>query len=431
MTHKNSISSRTETPPSGFDVSSAERSRKASLSIGIFGRRNSGKSTLINLLTGQETAIVSDKPGTTTDPVKKSVEIFGIGPVLLVDTAGIDDVGELGKKRTNKSFETIKNVDCAILLIAGNQFGEYELELIHQFKKFDTPYLILHNKNDIFKMASQTKEVIRQYTQATVIDFSAKNPNDAQKITDALQKIVPASVHQKTSLIGDLVKPKDLVLLITPIDSEAPEGRLILPQNQTIRDALDNDCITIVVKETELEDFLQLGIKPALAITDSQAFGYVSKTLPDNIPLTSFSIIFARQKGDFEKYLEGTPHIAELKDGDHILMLESCTHQTSCDDIGRVKIPKLLQKFTGKNLSFTFVSGLSEIAPPKSPQKGDYALVIQCGGCMVTRKQLTNRLKQFTENNIPVTNYGMTLAYINGIFERATQIFKSQIITNT
>lgn len=395
------------------------------LHIGIFGRRNSGKSTLINLLTGQETAIVSDKPGTTTDPVKKSVEVLGIGPMILVDTAGIDDVGELGKMRVNKSLQAIKNVDCAILLISGNQFGQYELDLISRLEELATPYLILHNKKDISKIGSHTKTVIKRHTKAKVIDFSAKNPKDADKLINALKKIIPENSKQQLSLIGDLVKPKDIVLLITPIDSEAPEGRLILPQNQTIRDALNNDCITIVLKETELDDFLKLGIRPALAITDSQAFGYVVKRIPENVPLTSFSILFARQKGDFGAYLQGTSRISELKDGDNILILESCTHQTSCDDIGRVKIPNLLQKFTGKKLLFTFVSGLSEIGPPKSPQGGTYSLVIQCGGCMVTRKQLINRLKPFSEKNIPVTNYGMTLAYVNGIFERATRIFNT------
>lgn len=387
------------------------------LHIGIFGRRNSGKSTLINLLTGQETAIVSDRPGTTTDPVKKSVEVLGIGPVILVDTAGIDDVGELGKMRVNKSLQAIKKVYCAILLISGNQFGQYELDLIDRLEELGTPYLILHNKKDISKIGSHTRTVIKRHSKAKVIDFSAKNPKDADRLINALKKIIPESSKQSQSLIGDLVNSKDIVLLITPIDSEAPEGRLILPQNQTIRDALNNDCITMVVKDTELDDFLQLGIKPALAITDSQVFGFVAERIPKEVPLTSFSIIFARQKGDFEAYLQGTPHIAKLQDGDNILVLESCTHQTSCDDIGRVKIPKLLQKFTGKKLNFTFVSGLSEISPD------NYSLVIQCGGCMVTRKQLINRLKMFSENNIPITNYGMALAYMNGIFERATQIF--------
>ena len=234
-----------------------------------------------------------------------------------------------------------------------------------------------------------------------------------------LKRTIPTTNYQKPSLLGGLVQPKDVVLLITPIDSEAPEGRMILPQNMAIRDVLDNNCIAVVVKETELVDFFKLGIKPALAITDSQAFNFVSKIVPTDVPLTSFSIVFARLKGDFNKYLEGTPNISKLDDGDRILILESCTHQVSCDDIGRIKIPKLLQEFTGKQLHFDFITGLSEL----TNQAEEYSLVIQCGGCMVTRKQLLNRLKPFTEAGIPVTNYGMTLAYVNGIFERATAPF--------
>lgn len=394
--------------------------------LGIFGRRNTGKSSLTNLLTGQEIAIVSEIPGTTTDPVRKSVEILGLGPVVIVDTAGIDDEGELGKKRVHKSKNAIKNVDCAVLLISENRFGDYEKELIAEFENYDTPYLIVHNKSDLERLEQTTIEKIRQTTTAEILDFTTINDNGKDILIDKIRQLIPTSHRQKISLFGGLVKPKEVVLLITPIDSEAPEGRLILPQNQAIRNLLDNDCITIVVKNTELEDFLQLGITPALAVTDSQAFGFVSEILPGSIPLTSFSILFARQKGDFEQFIKGTPHISKLNDGDRVLILESCTHQSSCDDIGRVKIPKLLQKFTGKKLEFEFVSGLSPLdpSPPKSPQVGTFALVIQCGGCMVTRKQLLNRLKPFVEAGIPVTNYGMTLAYVNGIFERATKVFR-------
>jgi len=389
------------------------------LHIGIFGRRNTGKSSLINMLTGQEISIVSHQPGTTTDPVKKSVEIIDVGPAILIDTAGIDDLGEIGAKRIKKSKEVISRVDCAILLIAGNQFGDYEVGLIGQFVKQEVPYLIVHNKNDIDKMASITLSTIRQHSRAEIIDFNTYKSSNKDKLISTLKRIIPETVYQKTSLIGDLIKPKDIVLLITPIDSEAPEGRMILPQNQTIRDTLENHCITIVVRETELSDFLKLGITPALAITDSQAFGYVAETLPESIPLTSFSILFARMKGDFTHYKEGTLHISQLKDGDNVLILESCTHQTSCDDIGRVKIPELLRQHTGRELRFTIVAGLSALPD----NIGDFALVIQCGGCMVTRKQLTSRLRPFINAGIPVTNYGMTLAWLNGIFERATRIF--------
>ncbi|MDD2512849.1 MAG: [FeFe] hydrogenase H-cluster maturation GTPase HydF [Proteiniphilum sp.] len=387
-----------------------------SLHIGIFGRRNTGKSTLINWLTGQEVSIVSALPGTTTDPVKKSVEIPGIGPVVLTDTAGIDDLGEIGSKRIQRSQEVISKVDCALLLIAGNQFGDYEMRLIGQFADKEVPYLILHNKNDVAKIAAITHTTIRQHSSAEIIDLHTCDASHRDELINALKRIIPETALQARSLIGDLVRPQEIVLMITPIDREAPAGRLILPQNQAIRDALDNGCITVVVKETELTAFLKLGILPALAITDSQVFGEVARLLPEKIPLTSFSILLARQRGDFDACLRGTPYISRLQEGDHILILESCTHLASCEDIGRVKIPQLLQSYTGLKLHFSFLSGLTAL--PADIHR--IALVIQCGGCMITRKQLINRLKPFTNAGIPITNYGMALAYLNGIFERAT-----------
>ncbi|MBP1638087.1 MAG: small GTP-binding protein, partial [Bacteroidetes bacterium] len=279
--------------------------------------------------------------------------------------------------------------------------------------------LIVHNKSDISSLNSVTIEKIRKYSSSEIIDFSTLNDDKIENLIYLIKNTIPTTSYQKPSLMSDLLKPKDVVLLITPIDSEAPDGRMILPQNMAIRDVLDNDCIAVVVKETELTDFLKSGIKPVLAVTDSQVFVFVSKIVPSDIPLTSFSIIFARLKGDFDKYLEGTPHISNLKENDKVLIMESCTHQLSCDDIGRVKIPRLLQQFTAKKLEFTFVSGLSEIKNDIT----NFALVVQCGGCMVTRKQLLNRLKPFIDAGIPVTNYGMTLAYINGIFDRATSPF--------
>ena len=421
MNELHDINKNSQLPLQGVGGHFAPPSGGRGAFIGIFGRRNSGKSSLINQLTGQDIAIVSDKPGTTTDPVSKSVEIFGIGPVILIDTAGIDDAGELGEKRIKKSLEVIKKVDCAILLISENLFTDFEQNLINQFNEFEIPYLIVHNKSDISSLNKDTIAEIRKYSSSDILDFSTVNDEKKEELISLIKETIPTTSYQKPSLLGDLVKPKDVVLLITPIDSEAPDGRMILPQNMAIRDVLDNDCITVVVKETELVDFLKLGIRPVLAVTDSQAFEYVSKHIPEDIPLTSFSIVFARMKGDFEKYLEGTPHISQLKDGDRVLILESCTHQVSCDDIGRIKIPKLLQQFTGKQLHFDFVSGLSEL----TNQVENYSLVIQCGGCMVTRKQLLNRLKPYIEAGIPVTNYGMTLAYVNGIFERATASFLS------
>ncbi len=421
MNELHDINKNSQLPLQGIGGHFAPPSGGRGAFIGIFGRRNSGKSSLINQLTGQDIAIVSDKPGTTTDPVSKSVEIFGIGPVILIDTAGIDDAGELGEKRIKKSLEVIKKVDCAILLISENLFTDFEQNLINQFNEFEIPYLIVHNKSDISSLNKDTIAEIRKYSSSDILDFSTVNDEKKEELISLIKETIPTTSYQKPSLLGDLVKPKDVVLLITPIDSEAPDGRMILPQNMAIRDVLDNDCITVVVKETELLDFLKLGIRPVLAVTDSQAFEYVSKHIPEDIPLTSFSIVFARMKGDFEKYLEGTPHISQLNDGDRVLILESCTHQVSCDDIGRIKIPKLLQQFTGKQLHFDFVSGLSEL----TNQVENYSLVIQCGGCMVTRKQLLNRLKPYIEAGIPVTNYGMTLAYVNGIFERATASFLS------
>lgn len=388
--------------------------------IGIFGRRNNGKSSFINLLVGQDLAIVSNQAGTTTDPVNKSVEIFGIGPAIIIDTAGIDDSGELGDKRVKKTMEVVKKVDCAILLLANNQFGEYETDIIRKFKHFDIPFLIVHNKSDLENISTKTTETIQSTCKAEIIEFSTIETTNYDKLIDLIKRTIPQTAYQKPSLFADLVKPKDVVLLITPVDSEAPDGRMILPQNMAIRDVLDNDCITVVIKETEIEDFLKLGIKPALAVTDSQAFGMVSKLIPEDIPLTGFSVVFARLKGDFEKYLEGTSHISNLKDGDKVLILESCTHQVSCDDIGRFKIPNWLLKFTAKKLEFTVVSGLSEITEEIS----NFAIIIQCGGCMVTKKQLQSRLKPAIDAGVPVTNYGLAIAYMHGIFDRATAPFR-------
>lgn len=388
--------------------------------IGIFGRRNNGKSSFINVLTGQDIAIVSEIPGTTTDPVKKSIEIFGIGPVIVIDTAGIDDEGELGLKRIRKTLDTLKLIDCGILIIADNQFGLPETVLIDGFKKYEIPFLIIHNKSDHDNLSASLKEEILKQYKVEVFEFSTIHPDNLQDIIDGLRKIIPDTAYKAQTLIGDLVMPGDYVLLITPIDNEAPEGRMILPQQMAIRDVLDHDCINIVLKETELEHFFKtFPVKPALAITDSQAFERVSKIVPDDIPLTGFSLVFARLKGEFETYLKDTPKIDQLKDGDRVLILESCTHQVNCDDIGRIKLPKWLKEFTGKQLEFDIVPGLGSI--PEEIK--NYAMVIQCGGCMVTKKQISSRLKAFIEAGIPVTNYGMSIAYMNGIFERTTRMF--------
>lgn len=388
--------------------------------IGIFGRRNIGKSSLINVLTGQETAIVSDVAGTTTDPVKKSIEIAGIGPAVVIDTAGIDDSGELGKKRIHRSRDMLKLIDLAILMIAGNLFDEPEKGLIADFRKNDVPFLVIHNKSDLQPAEKDLLKVIHDRYSVPVIKFSAKYPANIEEVIQVIQETMPESAYRKKPLVGDLISYGDVVLLITPIDIEAPEGRMILPQVQVIRDVLDHDGVVVICKEREVDAYLRkMDPKPALVITDSQVFPKADAAVPRNIPLTSFSIVLARQKGDFDNYLKGTSFISKLKNGDHVLILESCSHHVSCDDIGRIKIPRWLSSFTGKKLEFTIVAGLDRIPG----EMKEYAMVIQCGSCMITRKQLISRLKPAIDAGIPVTNYGMAIAYVHGIYNRAIEPF--------
>lgn len=396
------------------------KGKEAKPHIGIYGRRNNGKSSLINMLAGQDIAIVSDFAGTTTDPVKKSFEITGFGPVILIDTAGIDDEGELGGKRIKKTLDSIQTIDLAILVLAENIFGEFEKQLIGEFSKLDTPFVIVHNKSDIQKLKAKTEEEISKLISKPVLEISTLSTENLEDLISLIKKTIPDSAFKNPSLVGDLLQYGDIVLLITPIDVEAPAGRLILPQVQAIRDVLDNDAVAIVLKEREVDGFLRkTGIKPKLAITDSQIFTKADAMIPRDIMLTSFSIVLARFKGDFENYLKGTPKISELKDGDRVLMLESCTHHVSCDDIGRIKIPRWLSNYTGKKLEYDMVSGLNNL--PR--EITEYALVVQCGGCMITRKQLINRLKPAIDAGVPVTNYGMGIAYVQGIYERAIAPF--------
>lgn len=392
--------------------------------IGIFGRRNHGKSSLINALAGQELAIVSQIAGTTTDPVKKSMEIPGIGPVILIDTAGIDDAGELGAKRVAKTREIMKIIDFAVLVIAENTFGETEQQLIGEFEEKALPFLIIHNKCDLFPITPSLQAELAEKYKVPVFDFSSTHQPDTDNLVSALRRMIPESAYISPLLLGDLILPGDIVLLITPIDFEAPEGRMILPQVQAIRDTLDHNGINVVCKETEVENLIKvLHPKPVLAVTDSQVFPKADAVVPKDIMLTSFSILLARQRGDFQNYLKGTPKIDHLKDGDRILILESCTHHVTCDDIGREKIPNWLGKYTGKKLEFEVVSGLSRIPRDIS----EYAMVIQCGGCMITRKQIITRLKAAVDAGIPVTNYGMSIAWVHGIYKRAVAPFKTEI----
>lgn len=388
--------------------------------IGIFGRRNVGKSSLINRLTGQDLAIVSDTAGTTTDPVRKSIEIFGVGPCVLIDTAGIDDVGELGRQRVAKTLKVLEEIDCAILIVEGNRFGEPEERLIARMVELNLPYFVVHNKADQEPLSHVTMESIDKSSHVPVLDFSVLDNENIASIVDLLKKTIPESAYQKASLLGGIIKPNEVVVLVCPVDSEAPEGRLILPQVMAIRDVLDNECICVVLKETHLQQYLEAMPQPDLVVTDSQVFGKVSKMVPTEVPLTSFSIVMARLRGDFDNYLKGTPHLSQLKDGDTVLLLESCTHHSTCDDIGRVKLPRMILKFTGKDIRFEYISGLAPISKPEK-----YAMAIQCGGCMSTRRQLLNRTNLFVNQGIPISNYGMALAYMNGIFDRVMQPFRS------
>jgi len=396
------------------------KGREAKPHIGIFGRRNNGKSSLINSFAGQDIAIVSPIAGTTTDPVKKSIEIAGIGPVIVIDTAGIDDTGDLGEQRKIKSFQVISVIDLAIIVITDNLIEDFEISIIDKLKETGVPFFFIHNKSDMIGLQPHLTAKIATDFKTKVLEFSALKNKNVEPIMKLIQEFMPETAYRNNSLTGDLLQYGDVVLLITPIDIEAPEGRLILPQVQIIRDILDNDCVAIVIKEREVESFLKLtGIKPKLAITDSQIFLKADAMIPKDIPLTGFSVLLARHKGDFQNYLKGTPQISNLKDGDRILLLESCTHQVSCDDIGRIKIPRWISNFTGKKLKFDVVAGLD----PLPPDLKNVALVIQCGGCMITRKQLINRLKPAVDAGIPITNYGLAIAFVQGIYNRAIAPF--------
>jgi small GTP-binding protein len=352
-----------------------------------------GKSSLINFLTGQQIAIVSDTAGTTTDPVRKSMEIGGIGPVVLIDTAGIDDEGELGLQRVEKSMAALAEVDLALLLYTEGCFGEPEEKVEHWCLEHGTPML-------------------KVLTKAVPIDKEA--------LIEQIKRALPESAYRGRSLLGDVVHQGDTVVLVTPIDSSAPEGRMILPQVQVLRDLMDIHAVAMFCQPDELSSTLAaLKEKPTLVVTDSQAFQRVSALTPDEVPLTSFSVVLARQKGLFKEYLEGTKKIGDLKDGDRVLLLESCTHNITCEDIGRVKLPAALKKATGKELLCEVIGGQS----PLPKDLSQYALVIQCGGCVITAQQVKARLLPALEAGVPVSNYGLALAWCNGIFERATKIF--------
>jgi len=393
--------------------------------IVILGRRNYGKSSLINFLTDQDIAIVSDTPGSTTDPVRKTMELIGVGPVVWVDTAGIDDGGELGRLRVEKSVAALKQADLAIILVADNRFDDPEKQLVDACKEARVPFLVIYAQSD--KVAPDVAFIDRIGRELGVELFilSVRDQGCREPLLTLIRETLPESAYSHHSLLGDVVSSGDHVVMVTPIDSAAPEGRMILPQVQVLRDILDNNAIATVCKETELQSTLRsLSVKPRLVITDSQVFAMVSKIVPDDIYLTSFSVVLARAKGLFDDYMNGTPALDRLHEGDRVLMLESCTHNITCEDIGRVKLPKLITKHAGCHLEFDAVAGLSSLSRPVT----DYALVIQCGGCVATPKQLASRLAPAIEAGVPVSNYGLSLAYLNGIFDRSIRIFKNVLL---
>lgn len=378
------------------------------LHIGIFGRRNAGKSSIINAITNQNIAIVSDIKGTTTDPVTKSMELLPIGPVLIIDTPGIDDTGKLGELRVKKAYQTLNKTDIALLIVDSTQgMQNDDYNILTKIKAKNIPYIIVMNKCDISKPNISDKNTI------CVSTISGYN---IDALRNLIAKQIPLNQNPR-KLVGDLVSPLDVVMLVVPIDESAPKGRLILPQQQTIRDLLESAAISVVVKDSELGSALKK-ITPSLVITDSQAFGYVSKIVPNNIPLTSFSILFARYKGELETVVKGVTMLDKLTDGDTILISEGCTHHKQCNDIGSVKLPTLIGKYTGKNINFEFTGGTEF---PDNLIK--YKMVIHCGGCMLNSHEMKYRLSCAKDVNMPFTNYGIAIAYMNGILKRSTRIF--------
>lgn len=387
--------------------------------IAFFGRCNVGKSTLINIITGQNVAITSHLKGTTTDAVKKSIELFGIGACVLIDTAGLDDTTTLGEKRKEKTLQIINLIDLAIIVLSENLFQLEEIKLIDILNDRKIPFVIVYNKQDTFPLNQTTRQIIQKYSKDFVI-VSQTDKTTKEEITTLIKNHLSFNPYSNKGVLKNIIFSQDVVLLVTPIDSSAPKGRMILPQVKMIREVLDNNAISIVVKPEQLEYTLKNVVpSPKLVITDSQVFAFVNKILDKNIKLTSFSILLAKEKGAFEDYLKGTPKIDDLKDNDTILLLENCTHQPTCEDIGRVKLPNMIKKYTNKKLNFKVVAGTTET----ENNIQDYSLVIQCGGCVATPKQILNRLEPYRKTNIPITNYGMAIAYVNGIFNRACEIF--------
>ncbi len=387
------------------NVPSGER-----LHIGFFGKRNAGKSSLVNAVTGQELSVVSDVKGTTTDPVTKAMELLPLGPVVIIDTPGFDDEGMLGEMRVKKTKQILNRTDIAVLIADGTTgLSDTDRQLISIFGEKNIPYITAYSKSDI---APKTELAENE------ISVSAVNGDNIYELKEMLARLTKRDGEEKR-LVGDLLEPNDVVVLVTPIDDAAPKGRMILPQVQMIRDILDADAVNVVTKETQLAETLEkLGTKPKMVITDSQAFAMVSKIVPDDIPLTSFSILMARYKGFLETAVKGAAAVKSLCDGDTVLISEGCTHHRQCGDIGSVKLPKLLEKTTGKKLNIELSSGHG-FPDDLSP----YKLIIHCGGCMLNEREVVYRRKNAEDQNIPFTNYGIALAMMNGILKRSLGVF--------
>lgn len=389
------------------------------LHIGIFGKTNVGKSSLLNRITNQDVSIVSNIAGTTTDVIEKTMELLPIGPVNFLDTAGINDSTALSSERIEKTMKIINRTDVAIVVCDYNGIDDYERNLIEKFNELKIPFMIFINKTDEKYPSDSIIEDLKNYTKHILLSSVKTDDLIVFKIKELLVKLLPEDFVNSPKIVGDLIPQGSTVILVIPIDKEAPKGRIILPQVQTLRDLLDNNCVSVVVKEAELKSAIDnLKIAPSLVVTDSQAFKNVSEIVPENIPLTSFSILFARLKGDLNAFSQGAKAIEKLQDGDRVLILESCTHHAIEDDIGRVKIPNLLRKKTGKNLI------IDNIAGHDFPDISKYKLIIHCGACMTNRREVLSRILLASENNVPITNYGICISYCLGILPRALKIFE-------
>jgi [FeFe] hydrogenase H-cluster maturation GTPase HydF len=389
------------------------------LHIGLFGRRNVGKSSLLNALTDQQVSIVSDVPGTTTDPVEKPMELLPLGPVLFIDTAGIDDVGALGDMRAERTRRVFERTDLGLLVAEAGSWGDFEEAILSQLATRKTPVIVVFNKTDIGCVDAGTLATLHSRS-IPVVETSATLGRGMPELRERLIRSAPEQFMDAPPILGDLIAPGELIVLVVPIDLEAPKGRLILPQVQSIRDVLDHDSYCLVTKERELRDALdRLKRPPALVVTDSQAFLRVAGDVPLDVPLTSFSILFARMKGDLQEFVNGAKTIDRLRTGDKVLVLEACTHHPIGEDIGRVKIPRWVRQYTGLALEFVHMQG-HDFPADLSP----YSLVIHCGSCMLNRREVMSRILRCREARIPITNYGVAITHSLGVLDRATKIFQ-------